>query len=123
MNVLLIEPDKILVNSYISALEQKNIDTQVCTDAQTAIEMLDNNKPDAIIMEILLSPLSGVAFLNELRSYEDFIDIPVIINSSVPVENFDIDIKQWQRLGVIKYFYKARNGPKQLASFISGLKK
>ena len=108
MNVLCIEPDIILAREYKKAFRFTTSDfCRICLDPQAAIEQIDAQVPDVIIMEIQLAPLSGFAFLQELRSYEDFSHIPVVVYSSVPQESFTESTSSWKALNVNKYFYKA----------------
>jgi CheY-like chemotaxis protein len=76
-----------------------------------------------LVIELQLGAHSGIEFLHELRSYEDWADIPVIINSSVPKDAFDVSEAAWQRLGVVRYFYKAKTSAKQLIGAILVLDK
>ncbi len=119
MNILCIEPDVILAREYKKALITKDTDScRICLDPQAAIEQIDEQKPDIIIMELQLAPLSGFAFLQELRSYEDFSDIPVVIYSSVPQESFISATSSWRALNIQQYFYKATTSVATVAKYI-----
>jgi DNA-binding response OmpR family regulator len=121
MNVVLLEPDKILAENYEFELSNFGFKVRRFYNPQDAVQAMDDNLPNAIILELQLSPLSGVAFLYELRSYEDFANVPVIVYSSIPKENFKIDDKGWAELGVIKYFYKPRIPITKVASYTKGI--
>ena len=119
MNILCIEPDIVLAREYKRALVRTDDDEcRICLDPQAAIEQIDVQKPDVIIMELQLAPLSGFAFLQEFRSYEDFSDIPVIIYSSVPRESFAASASSWRALNVNHYFYKATTSIATIATYI-----
>lgn len=116
MNIVCIEPDIVLAKAYKKVFARPGKDAiALCLDPQAAIEQIDIQKPDCIVMELQLAPLSGVAFLHELRSHEDFSDIPVIVYSSVPKESFNVSKATWQSLGVVAYFYKAIDAPQKVA--------
>lgn len=120
MYAIVIEPDKILADNYHQVLTSSGFKVGSFFDPQSAVEEMDVNTPDIIITELQLAPLSGLAFLYELSSYEDFAQIPIIVYSHVPQETFNIDPKQWQRLGVIKYFYKPKISIQKVASYSIG---
>ena len=120
MRALIIEPDRILANNLNTVLKAVGFETSVFYDPQLAVEDMDRQLPDIIILELQLAPISGVAFLYELRGYEDFSQVPVVIYSSVPKETFGLDEKQLNRLGIIKYFYKAKVSGQKVASFAKG---
>jgi DNA-binding response OmpR family regulator len=121
MRVLLIEPDKILARTYMQQLLLANFIVDVAHDGQEAVHCIEENVPDAIVIEPQLAAHSGIEFLHELRSYEDWAVIPAIIFSSVPEQSFNVSEKVWQRLGVVRYFYKPSTTAKQLVGALRAL--
>lgn len=63
--------------------QQEEIEPVVATSPQLAMDQLDGHKPDVIILDMLLAAETGMALLNELRSYGDLADIPVIVCTSI----------------------------------------
>lgn len=113
--VLLIEPDRLLASIYAGALKEAGYKVSYATSAQSAIQVADKVKPDLIILEIQLIEHSGIEFMYELRSYVDWQDIPIIINSIVPPAEFNgnHDLLTGE-LGVVGYLYKPQSSLKQL---------
>ncbi|HEX4774848.1 MAG TPA: response regulator [Candidatus Saccharimonadales bacterium] len=109
MNILLIEPDRLLAETYFKALLQAGHQVVACAGAQTAILAADQRTPDLVIMELQLVEHSGIEFLYEFRSYIDWQRVPVIIQTLVPPGEFQAS---WQllknELGVQAYLYKPR---------------
>lgn len=105
--VLLIEPDRRLAESYAYALDHAGFHVTACAGARTAIIVADEIKPDLVILEVQLVKHSGIEFLYEFRSYPDWQDTPVIINTFVDpaslTESADL-IKN--SLNVAKILYK-----------------
>lgn len=118
MKVLIIEPDTVLAKQYKKAFDTAGVEAAVCSDAQTAVVAIDDVKPDIIVLELQLAGHSGVEFLHEFRSYEDWAAIPVIIHSSVPEYAVGSDPKVWRQLGVIRYFYKPKTSLQQLVGAV-----
>jgi DNA-binding response OmpR family regulator len=106
-HILLLEPNRLLAKTYMSALRRAGHTVQVCTTAQSAIFCADEQAPDLVIMELQLVGHSGVEFLYELRSYPDWQQLPVIIATTVPAGEFK---ESWsilrRELGVAAYHYK-----------------
>lgn len=121
MRVLVIEPDKILAKTYVQQFLLAGLDVTLARDGQTAVHYIDKQIPDVLMIEMQLGAHSGIEFLHELRSYEDWAAIPVIVNSSVPKEAFKVSEAAWQRLGVTRYFYKPKTSAKQLIGAILAL--
>jgi DNA-binding response OmpR family regulator len=110
--LLIIEPDILLGSIYKSFLSKKYI-VNVCNDGQQAIDLIDKQKPDAIVLELQLIAHNGYEFLYELRSYKEWFEIPVIINSLIP-ENKN----NYQELGIKDYLYKPTTSLEKLLDSI-----
>jgi len=105
--ILLLEPDRVLAETYHQALQQVGHKVVPCASAQAAIIAADQIKPDIVVLELQLVEHSGIEFLYEFRSYQDWQSIPVIINSFVPVAEFKSNNKVLSsELGVVDYLYK-----------------
>jgi len=91
----------------------------IAQTAQKAISMIDELKPSVIILELQLSGHSGIEFLHEFRSYEDWTNIRVIIHSSVPKTSLNLNSRIWKQLGIDKYLYKATTSLDRLVDSVS----
>jgi DNA-binding response OmpR family regulator len=120
--VLIIEPDKLLAKTYLSALKTAGHKVKVASNSQEAINMADKAAPDIVIMELQLVGHSGIEFLYEFRSYTDWQNIPVLIHSQVPYA----ELKDgWpilsEQLGVSEYRYKPATSLQSLISSVDQL--
>ena len=111
----MIEPDRVLAETYRQALLSDGHRVVCCASAQAGIISADQHRPDLIVLELQLIEHSGVEFLYELRSYQDWHDIPVIIQTHVPPAEFNANRKLLRdQLGVRSYIYKPRATLKDL---------
>ncbi|HUD05588.1 MAG TPA: response regulator [Candidatus Saccharimonadales bacterium] len=117
--VLLIEPDKILADVYEQALIHDGHDVVIASEAQEAINAADQLKPDLVIMEIQLMGHNGIEFLYEFRSYPEWSDIPVIVNSLIASEEFRSNKTLYKNLNVKTFLYKPRTSLRQLLEEVS----
>ena len=117
-NVLLVEPDHVLGEVYKSFLVNKNFNIILCNDGQKAIDAIDIEKPDIIILELQLTAHNGYEFLYELRSYTEWFSIPVIINSLIPRSRTKLDEESIKNLGVVEYLYKPTTSLEKLLNVI-----
>jgi CheY-like chemotaxis protein len=85
-SVLIVEDDKWLAENYSRVLEKAGYKTAIALNALDAIDMVDDQMPDAIILDVLLTGSTAFAFLNELQSYGDTGVIPVILCTSLAGE-------------------------------------
>lgn len=107
MKILLVEPDRILADTYRQALTGDGHKVVMCAGAQAAIFAADELQPDLVILELQLTGHSGIEFLYEFRSYDDWTAVPVIAHTNVPAGEFG---GSWEllrdQLGVSGYHYK-----------------
>lgn len=107
MNILLVEPDRLLARTYYAALSERGHQVNICATAQAAIFCADEQRPDLVILELQLVSHSGIEFLYEFRSYQDWDDVPVIINTYVPPREFsESQTLLQEQLGIKAYYYK-----------------
>ncbi len=104
--ILLLEPDSMLGQTYQTALEYKGYSVDWCQDAQTAIQSVDSGLPDLIITELQLALHNGIEFLYELRSYNEWQTIPIMILSNVPALERTLLRVLWQHIRITTYHYK-----------------
>lgn len=107
-DILLIEPDTILGSMYKKTLQRAGYKVDLQTSAQTAIHALDRDIPKLIILEIQLGEHNGIEFLYELHSYPDWHNIPIIINSLIPVDVLGISPDTAKELGIAEILYKPK---------------
>lgn len=79
--VLIVEDDRWFAEICADSLS--DCDVRICHDAQAAIEAIDAVVPNIILLDLMLPGSNGVAFLQELRSYQDTRETPVIVCSSL----------------------------------------
>jgi two-component system response regulator CpxR len=120
-HIVLLEPDRILAEIYRRTLERDGHSVTPCASSQAAILAVDQRPPDAIVLEVQLIEHSGIEFLYELRSYQEWQDIPVIIHTQVPAGEFAAN---WQllrsELGISSYLYKPLTSLQRLQQVVSG---
>jgi CheY-like chemotaxis protein len=85
-SVLIVEDDKWLAENYSRVLTGAGYKTTVALNALDAIDAVDDQMPDAIILDVLLTGSTAFAFLNELQSYGDTGVIPIILCTSLASE-------------------------------------
>lgn len=105
-NVLVVEPDKNLA-SILEKFLARSFNVALCLESQKAISAADGAQPDIVVLELALPEHNGLAFLQEFKTYTDWIDIPVIVYSHIPVEDTGLSLAEWKKQGVNAYLYKS----------------
>ena len=105
MKILIIEPDEYYHHQFARTFENL-AEIVVAKSGARALAYLRDERPDALIMELLLADQSGYEFLHSLAELEMPIDFPIIVYSRLDRPE---DIKTSLGLGVQDYFVKGRD--------------
>lgn len=106
-HILLIEPDTLLAQSYTQALQHVGHTVACARGAQAAVDAADRQVPDFVFVELHLPGHSGIEFLHEFRSYAEWLHIPVVVNTSLTVEQIAPALEALRRdLGIREVLYK-----------------
>lgn len=105
-HVLLLEPDRVVSDCIVQELSRRNITVSVATNAVTATEQSDAKAPDVVICELSIPGHSGSEFLYEFRTYTDWLDIPIVIFSSLKPSVDITNSKDWKLLNIKEMLYK-----------------
>lgn len=87
MAILIVESDTLIAKQYSQYLTKYSYEVVIAHTAQQAIDELDSRSPKffkLIILDISLPGNNGVELIYELRSYEDWLNIPILVLSSLP---------------------------------------
>lgn len=113
--ILIIEDDKWLADYYKMVLQKSGYKATVSLNAIEAMDLIDKNAPDAIILDVLLSGSTAFALMHELMSYEDTAKIPIILCTNLANE-FDVD--KLKPYGVRRILDKSTMMPDDLVASI-----
>ena len=111
--IFVIEDDRGWENYYRRILKGYELD--FFHDGVAAIAAMDEQVPDLVILDILLTGPTGFAVLNEMRSYPELMKVPVVIVTSVKIK--DDLAKQY---GVTKVLDKGEMTPQELIGAVQG---
>ena len=121
-NILLIEPDRVLAETFVRTLLSAGHEVIPCASAQAGIIASDKIKPDIVILELQLIEHSGIEFLYEFRSYSEWQNIPVLVHTIVPSGEFAASRQLLSdELGVTAYLYKPTTSLKKMLSHVNQL--
>ena len=84
-------------------LQAKGFEVGSAADGQEALEMLASESYDGIILDINMPRMNGLEFLKQIRSEEQYSDIPVIM---LTTEGQDEDKDKAVSLGATAYIVK-----------------
>jgi len=77
--ILIAEDEEAIRGVMYDALVAEGFNVSVAGDGQEALQGASEEKPDLILLDVLMPRMDGTAVLKELRSNEDTKHIPVIL--------------------------------------------
>jgi len=86
MSVLIVEDDEWLAEQQSRVLRAAGYSPKIALHALAAIQMIDDSRPDAIILDVLLTGGTAFPLLYELQSYTDTGNIPIILCTNLASE-------------------------------------
>jgi len=81
--VLAIDDDASICDLYSQGLSLLGFDVTCASNAKKAREHLKTNKPDIILMDIMMPDVDGITLTRELRADSKSADIPIIVVSGL----------------------------------------
>lgn len=99
--ILIIEDELILAEALKERLGHVGYDVDVAYNGEDGLEKIIANKPDLLILDILLPGINGYDVMKRLN--DDNVDVPVLVisNSGQPVE-----IEEIKKMGVEDFIVK-----------------
>ncbi len=103
--VLVAEDDVFLSQLLSTRLEKAGINVLKAFDGEEALEIIKKERPDLILLDIILPKKSGFEVAEEVASNPMLRGTPIIITSNL---GQDSDVAIGKSLGVVEYLVKAK---------------
>jgi two-component system phosphate regulon response regulator PhoB len=113
--ILIVEDDAWTAEQHARTLEKAGYRTRISPHAIDAIVAVDESRPDAIVLDVLLTGSTAFALLHELQSYSDTGTIPVILCTNLASE---ISIDDVRPYGVKRLLDKSTMEPDDLPAAV-----
>jgi len=109
--ILIIEDEKVLAEMYRDKFTRAGFEVILAFDSEEGIILAKKEKPDLIVLDILLPKENGITFLTWLRKEPEISSIPVVAFS-----NYDDPETKRQavKLGVKDYLIKTNYTPQEI---------
>lgn len=112
--ILAVDDEKHIVRLVQVNLERAGYEVVTANDGKEALEKVESEKPDLLVLDVMMPYLDGFEVLQSLRRNPETRDIPVIM---LTAKAQDADVfKGWQS-GVDCYLTKPFN-PMELLAFV-----
>jgi DNA-binding NtrC family response regulator len=101
LKVLLVDDEKEFVESLSERLALRNLATDVAHDGEQALDAVESDKPDVMVLDLRMPGIDGIEVLRQVRKKHP--DIAVVVLTGHGTEK---DKKQALKLGASAYLHK-----------------
>jgi len=109
--ILIVEDEEVLINVLKKKLAREGYDVIVAKNGNEGLIKMKKDKPDLILLDIIMPEKGGFEVMEEMNRDEDLKDISIIIisNSGQPVE-----IERAEKLGADDWLVKTEFNPQEV---------
>ncbi len=119
-SVALIEDDPLIAEMYTTKFTKEGYELHHAPDGFAGLEMVKKEKPDIILLDIIMPKMDGFQVLQELRKTSEFKDTPVVMLTNLGQEE---DVQKGRQLGATDYFIKTNFTPAAIVEKVKELLK
>ncbi len=111
IKVLIVEDDSYILEMYKIKFEASNFEVISASDGVAGLEILEKEKPDIILLDIIMPKKDGFSVLKTIRSNSAFEKIPIILLTNLGQRE---NIEKGFELGATSYIIKAHFTPSEI---------
>jgi CheY-like chemotaxis protein len=117
-NILIVEDNESLRLAYSSFLEQEGHAVATASRAQEALDYLQSNTPDLLLVDMLMPEMNGLELLKQYDIKNAHPEVKAIAFSNLSEPRIE---QEAASLGVILYLTKSLTTPKDLVDKINAV--
>lgn len=111
--IFVIEDNELMAECIGRAVRCAQKEAAIFQNAIEAMNALDDELPEIIFLDVLLDGPDGFTFLNEIASYRDTANIPIVIVSSL-----NLKLKDLRSYGVVRVLDKSTMMPADIVECV-----
>lgn len=112
-HILLVDDDITLSEMYSERLKAANYRVTVAYDGETGLDAAKKNKPDLILLDVMMPKMNGLDVLKALKADPQTSEIPVILLTALIQE-----LAKGITSGAVDYYVKSEVTPGDLINRI-----
>jgi CheY-like chemotaxis protein len=78
-HILVVDDSDEIVAYFTEILEEHGYEYSVAQDGKSAIELMKKNRPDLVLLDIMMPRKSGIAVFNKMKHDPELEGVPVVI--------------------------------------------
>lgn len=111
LKILVVEDDTFLSSMYSTKFNLEGYTVAVANKGEDGLKMAESEKPDVILLDILLPGIDGFTVLKKLKKTDSVKNIPVIMLTNLGQKD---DVRKGFELGAAGYLIKAHYMPSEV---------
>ena len=115
VRIIYIEDEPFFAGTMSRLLSEAGYATAVASDGEKGLALVQKEKPDLVLLDLVLPKIDGKQVLKTLKEDEATKNIPVIVLSNLSAET---DQKEVEALGAAGFYVKAMTLPTALVEAI-----
>ena len=113
--ILIVEDEEILLTALSEELKQEGFNVIGAHDGVEGVEMAGKEKPDLILLDLVMPRLDGIGALKQMKENPEIKDIPVVILTNLSDYS---KVSDALTLGAMDYLVKANYRLEELVNKI-----
>lgn len=109
--ILIAEDDAFIMEMYSMKLVSEGFEVISANDGERTVDKTRSEKPDLILLDILMPKLDGKGALKKIKSEKETANIPVIVLTNVGEQD---SVKEILDLGASDYLIKSNFTPDEV---------
>jgi CheY-like chemotaxis protein len=109
--ILVVDDDRIWSAALAAFLRHRGYRPVVAGDGQAALDLARGDRPDVVVLDLLMRGMDGMTFLRALRAEGALAPVPVIVVTGSADSG---SMQQMAALGVRHHFVKAGHSMREL---------
>ncbi|HEY2435259.1 MAG TPA: response regulator [Vicinamibacterales bacterium] len=90
--ILIVEDDAALRRVFRMALAIAGYDVQEAGDGYEALQLVENDRPDLVVLDLILRAVDGLSVQQELASRAPTSDIPIVVVTGSTIDTSTLDV-------------------------------
>jgi len=116
--ILIVEDDLFLLEIYAHKFSDANFEIVTALDGESALEVIRKEKPDVILLDLILPKIDGLEVLRLIKKDKEFSSIPVIILTNRGEKDL---IEKAIKLGAAAFITKITYTPTEVVSKVKSI--
>ena len=116
--ILIVEDDVFIRDIYQVKFSNEGFDVIIAENGVKAMGILEQETPDVILLDIMMSQMNGMEVLKEIKEKETLKEIPIIMLTNISEKE---KVTEGFELGANDYLIKSHFTPSEVVSKVNAL--